>query len=90
LWMDWPEDHWGLTDTEYEILPREERAQLEAREQVQRWVALEFYQEWLVAYCPATYDLKWWDGGWSKMTLKKREKLAKVLAEKIRLDGESK
>lgn len=84
LWMDWREEHWDITKTQYECLPREERAMLEAREQVQQWISLEFHQEWLDTYAPAISDSNWWDGGWAKLSLEERERLAKPLAEKIR------
>lgn len=41
-WMDWPEDHWDICPECYHHMPRNQRARLEAHEQLQYWVREEF------------------------------------------------
>lgn len=36
-WMDWPEDHWKISEKKYYMLSDKERAALEAKEQATRW-----------------------------------------------------
>ncbi len=54
-WMDWVEGHWGLSDRQYQSLPIEERAALECREQVERWIETEFNSCWLKTYHAELY-----------------------------------
>jgi hypothetical protein len=64
-WMDWEEDHWGLSGREYRAMPRPKRAELECREQVTRWVPGQFYERWLETYFPREYDTLWFGTGGS-------------------------
>lgn len=41
-WMDWPEPHWNVTESQYAKLPIEIRAKMEAQEQVRYWIPQEF------------------------------------------------
>ena len=54
LWMDWREKHWGLTEEEYRRLSLEERAKLEAKEQM-NWIGKEFEELWVEYYIPRDY-----------------------------------
>lgn len=60
-WKGWPEEHWRISNSEWEQLPLAKKAKLEAREQVSKHVALEYYGEWLDSYAPAEADKIWWD-----------------------------
>jgi hypothetical protein len=37
-WMDWHESHWKVSEQQYQRLPVAQRAALEAREQVEKWI----------------------------------------------------
>jgi len=89
-WMDWAESGWGISEAAYKKLLVEARAALECREQLDRWIALEYDLQWLEYYEPEVYDARWWgrslgDNGifelkfqrWAKRTA------AKLHAEKV-------
>ncbi len=61
-WMDSPEKEWGYSDIEYFMLPKTERATLEAQEQLDKWVDKQFYSNWLDFYAPETHDRMFWSG----------------------------
>lgn len=83
LWMDWEEKEWGLSQGQYRALPREKRAALEAQEQVEKWVAKEFYGLWLEMYMPTLADERWW-GSWYNLSFEDRAKQAEKLAWEMR------
>ncbi len=65
-WMGWPEPEWGLSEREWEQLPLEEQARMEAVEQT-KFVREEYYREWLNTYAPSAADEIWWDRGGHKV-----------------------
>jgi hypothetical protein len=63
IWMDSPERHWNISQSEYHKLPEEERAKLEANEQL-RYTAREFEQYWVETWFPNDYySFRWYRGG---------------------------
>ena len=66
-WMDFPEEHWGLTDAQYKALPMPDRAALEANEQVTKYAADQYGARWLETYRPDVYDKHWFDE-WGPLT----------------------
>lgn len=69
-WMDWPEEHWGLSTEQYYGLPREKRAELEAKEQL-KYVPWQYKIHWLETYAPDVYDDFWWDRGGARLAFDK-------------------
>ena len=61
-WMDFPERHWKISRYKYRKLPQEERAKLEANEQL-RYAAGEFEQYWIQTWFPDDYYSFWWYQG---------------------------
>jgi hypothetical protein len=91
-WMDFPWDHWGLGGRTYQKMKEADRAELECREQVHRWVPAQFYESWMETYHPEEYDRLWFSQGGS-MTLhgqrKEWEGTVRLVAERIRREGPS-
>lgn len=56
FWMDFPEDHWGLTDDEYYALDASARAALECTEQATKYVNSQFTTQWVETYHPHRYN----------------------------------
>jgi hypothetical protein len=81
-WMDWPEEHWGLSEQEYNKMPRAQRATLEAKEQLK--YRYQFYSDWVGIYHPDVYAQKFWDEGWSGLSETESNKRFKKLALKLR------
>ncbi len=73
LWMDWPEEHWGISEEEYYKLPMKERAKLEAQEQLNRWVRLEYEELFVETWCADLADRFWWDEGGKDLSLKRND-----------------
>jgi hypothetical protein len=42
-WMDFPEEHWDISEQEYYQLFIQTRAEMECKEQIENWVKREFY-----------------------------------------------
>ncbi|MDP2662025.1 MAG: hypothetical protein Q8R28_14975 [Dehalococcoidia bacterium] len=87
-WMDWPEEHWNLTEEEYLALPRQKRARLEAMEQAVKWVPGQFYMLWLGTYVPPPAGYKGWiefgEAGWDDVFTKESQERFRVLAHRER------
>ena len=60
-WMDWPEEHWNLTDEEYYSLPTKERAELECKEQIEKYVFAQYDMHKSDFWNPEGLAKKWWD-----------------------------
>jgi hypothetical protein len=82
LWMDFPEEHWGIGEDDYRALPRKQRAALEAQEQL-RYIEEQFYDHWVRFYLHDEFDKMWWQG-WKDLGWKKLNQEAKKLALKRR------
>jgi len=76
-WMDFPEEEWGISEEEYRKLPIEERATLEANEQLKKWVEAEFKQFWSETWCRDMWDFFWWDEGGKDLVVSDRKKFNK-------------
>jgi len=58
-WMGWPEDEWGIDEGKWEQMSLGRKAELEVREQADKWIHLEYYQEWLDMYAPNVFIILW-------------------------------
>lgn len=91
-WMDFEEEHWGLSKREYRSMKEEDRAELECREQVSKWTPDQFYGAWMETYHPEEYDRLWFSQGGS-MTFsghgREWKGILKLVAERIRREGPS-
>ena len=69
-WMDWwepeHEKYFGVTEKDYEALSKTERAELEAKLQLKRWISIEFWLFFAEQYHPKEYDTWWFDEGGAK------------------------
>ena len=72
-WMDFPEEHWNISEEEYYKLSVEERAKLEAKEQLSRWVHREFEKLFVETWCPDLWDKFWWEERGSEMPEEQRQ-----------------
>lgn len=91
-WMDFEEEHWGLSKREYRAMKEDDRAELECREQVSKWAPDGFYERWMETYHPEEYDRRWFSQGGSMSYSGHRREwqiILKLLAERIRRDGPS-
>lgn len=73
MWMDFPERHWNISRYKYHKLPEEERAKLEANEQL-RYTAREFEEFWIETWVPDHYWSFWWYQGGATLYMDHREK----------------
>jgi hypothetical protein len=73
IWMDFPEKHWKISRYKYRKLPEEERARLEAEEQL-RYAAKEFEQYWVETWFPDDYYSFWWYRGGAALCMHHPEK----------------
>lgn len=91
-WMGFEEEHWGLSKQDYKSMKEEDRAELDCREQVSKWIPDQFYGRWLETYHPEDYDRLWFAQGGS-MTYAGRthewQVMLKLVAERIRKEGPS-
>jgi len=83
LWMDWPEESWNINNKEWKLMPVKERARLEAKEQLEKWIPKEYYSNWLETYAPKEYDKLYWSG-LKDLTIEEQNKRLKPIAEKLR------
>jgi len=60
-WMGWPEKHWHIPLAKYKKMSLEERATLECKEQVKRYVAKQWLREYVSFYMPSQYEKGYWD-----------------------------
>ena len=91
-WMDFEEEHWGLSKRDYRSMPEEARAELECREQVSKRVPSQFYGVWLETYHPEEYDRRWFSQGGSMTFSGQRREwdaILKLVAERIKREGPS-
>jgi hypothetical protein len=63
IWMGFPEPHWHITSNQWDSMNKEEQAEFEANEQLDKWVEKEYYELWLTIYAPEVADKIWWNGG---------------------------
>jgi len=60
--MGEPEDKWGISQGDFDKMPIQQRAKMEAEEQIKNWVNDDIYkEEWLGVYKPRVYDKIWWE-----------------------------
>jgi hypothetical protein len=55
-WMDFPEEHWGISQEDYDALPNEKRAELECKEQVTKWMPSQFEDKKKEFYHPEEHE----------------------------------
>jgi hypothetical protein len=60
-WMGWPEKHWKISKSQWEQMPFRERAILECKEQVARYVWRQWWREFVKFYMPQKYEKAYWD-----------------------------
>ncbi len=60
-WMGWPEKHWKIPKSKYESMPVRERAILECKEQVTRYVWKQWMKGFVEFYLPQQYERAYWD-----------------------------
>lgn len=76
-WMGWSEKHWRISRAKYFKLTIEERATLECKEQVMRYVSKQWLDDYISFYHPKEYERRYWEvvsrrkGDYRRPTLKK-------------------
>jgi hypothetical protein len=60
-WMGWPEKHWHISAAKYKKLSLKERATLECKEQVKRYVSKQWLFEYVSFYMPRQYEKAYWN-----------------------------
>lgn len=60
-WMDWPEKHWRISRSRWKKMPLRERAVLECKEQVARYVWRQWLEGFVSFYMPRQYEVNYWD-----------------------------
>ena len=59
-WMGWPERHWNIPNSKYKKLSLGERATLECKEQVARYVSKQWLRGFAEFYMPQQYEKAYW------------------------------
>jgi hypothetical protein len=60
-WMGWPEKHWKISKSRWEKMPVRERAILECKEQVARYVWKQWQRGFIEFYMPQQYEKAYWN-----------------------------
>jgi hypothetical protein len=60
-WMGWPEKHWKISKSKWEQMPLRERAVLECKEQVARYVWRQWLRAFIEFYMPGRYEKAYWN-----------------------------
>jgi hypothetical protein len=59
--MGWPEKHWKISKSQWEKKSLRERAVLECKEQVGRYVWRQWWRGFVEFYMPQKYEKAYWD-----------------------------
>jgi hypothetical protein len=59
-WMGWPEKHWKISKSKWEQMSLRERAVLECKEQVARYVWRQWWRGFIEFYMPEEYGKAYW------------------------------
>jgi len=88
IWMGWPEEEWNISENEWSKMSMKDKAKLEAKEQVTKYVADEYYNSWLSTYAPDVADYIWWDEGGALTSSRGTPKQKSMLLEKYKRNTE--